>query len=137
MNEEIYESKELLKQNVDVTNPEQVLKLVKDVLNTEDDTKMKLFVIGEVLTKNKNDVIYQLKGDVTRLNKRISNQRLYINKLKKALAVSEAKVKEKNNQINNISDKIDREAYKKACNSFDNTYPTKKKVIVRKKSYSK
>ena len=131
--EKIYESKKIIEQAIDTSNPDNVVDLIKLVLNTSDDSKMKLYVIGEILTKNKNDVIYELKGNVNHLNKRISNQRLYINKLKKALAGCQAKV----NQANAISDKIDRDAYRKACNSYDNNYSPKKKIVVRKKPYVK
>ena len=131
--DKIYESKKIIEQAMDTTNPDNVVNLIQVVLNTSDDSKMKLYAIGEILTKNKNDVIYELKGNVNRLNKRISNQRLYINKLKKALAGCQAKV----NQANAISDKIDRDAYRKACNSYDNNYSPKKKIVVRKKPYVK
>ena len=137
MAEKIYASKELLKKGVDKNNPDNTLDLIKQVLNTNDDSKMKLFVLGEILTKNKNDVIYDLKGDIVRLNKRIKNQRDYINKIKKSLTVTQAKVEKTNNQMNNISDKIDREAYKKACQSFDNNFTPKKKVVVVRKPYKK
>lgn len=131
--DKIYESKKIIEQVIDTSNPDNVVDLIKLVLNTSDDSKMKLYAIGEILTKNKNDVIYKLKGDVNHLCKKISNQRLYINKLKKALVVSQGKV----NQANAISDKIDRDAYRKACNSYDNNYNPKKKIVVRKKPYVK
>ena len=131
--DKIYESKKIIEQAVDTTNPDNVVNLIQLVLNTSDDSKMKLYAIGEILTKNKNDVIYGLKGDVNHLRKKISNQRLYINKLKKAVAVSQSKV----NQANAISDRIDRDAYRKACNSYDNNYNPKKKIVVRKKPYVK
>lgn len=137
MAEEIYESKELLKKEIDKTNPDSTLNLIEEVLKTKDDSKMKLFVLGEILTKNKNDTIYELKGEITNLSKRIKNQRDYINKIKKSLTVTQAKVEKTNNQANNISDKIDREAYKKACQSFDNNFTPKKKVVVVRKSYKK
>lgn len=131
--DKIYESKKIIEQAMDTTNPDNVVNLIQLVLNTSDDSKMRLYAIGEILTKNKNDVIYELKGDVNHLRKKISNQRLYINKLKKALAVSQSKV----NQANAISDRIDRDAYRKACNSYDNNYSPKKKIVVRKKPYVK
>lgn len=131
--DKIYESKKIIEQAMDTTNPDNVVDIIQLVLNTSDDSKMKLYTIGEILTKNKNDVIYKLKGDVNHLSKKISNQRLYINKLKKALAGCQVKVK----QANAISDKIDRDAYRKACNSYDNNYNSKKKIVVRKKPYVK
>lgn len=134
MTEEIYESKELLKQNIDSNNPEQTLELITKILDTSDDNKMKLYAIGEVLTKNKNDTIYELKGEVNHLRKKIANQRLYINKLKKALSVSENKVYQSANQIDKMSEKIDKQAYQKAINSYDNNYNRKKVVVVKKPS---
>lgn len=134
MIEKIYESKELLKQNTDSNNPEQTLELIMKILGTSDDTKMKLYAIGEILTKNKNDTIYELKGEVNHLRKKIGNQRLYINKLKKALSVSENKLYQSANQIDKMSEKIDKEAYKKATNSYDNNYGRKKIVVVKKPS---
>ena len=116
MTEEIYKSKELLKQNIDSNNPEQTIELIGKILNTSDDVKMKLYAIGEILTKNKNDTIYGLKGEINHLRKKISNQRLYINKLKKALSVSENKVYQSANQIDKMSEKIDKRAYQKAVN---------------------
>lgn len=130
MNEEICESKELLKENPDT--PEKVLELVQKVISTKDEPKMKLFVLGEILTKNKNDTIYQLKGEIANLGKKIDNQRKHINKLMKTLTTTQAKVQKQNNQMNNISDKIDREAYKKACQSYDNNFSQKKKIVVVK-----
>lgn len=135
MAEEIYESKELLKENPDT--PEKVLELVQKVISTKDEPKMKLFVLGEILTKNKNDTIYQLKGEIANLSKKIDNQRKHINKIMKTLTTTQAKVQKQNNQMNSISDKIDREAYKKACQSYDNNYSPKKKIVVVKKPYKK
>ena len=134
MTEKIYESKELLKQNIDLNNPEQTIELIGKILNTSDDVKMKLYAIGEVLTKNKNDTIYELKGEINHLRKKIGNQRLYINKLKKALSVSENKVYQSANQIDKMSEKIDKQAYQKAVNSYDNNYGRKKIVVVKKSS---
>ena len=131
---ETIEAKKLLEENINYDNPDDVLSLIKLVLNTEDDTKMKLFVIGEILTKNKNETIYSLKGEISNLGKRISNQRLYINKLKKALSVSETKIRQNSNTINNMYKKLDNDAYEKAYKSFNNNYP-KKKVIIKKKPY--
>ena len=134
MTEEIYKSKELLKQNIDSNNPEQTIELIGKILNTSDDVKMKLYAIGEILTKNKNDTIYELKGEIDHLRKKISNQRLYINKLKKALSVSENKVYQSANQIDKMSEKIDKQTYQKAVNSYDNNYGRKKIVVVKKPS---
>jgi leucyl-tRNA synthetase len=134
MTEEIYESKELLKQGIDLNNPEQTVELIGKILNTSDSAKMKLYAIGEILTKNKNDTIYELKGEINHLGKKISNQRLYINKLKKALSVSENKVYQSANQIDKMSEKIDKQAYQKAVNSYENNYGRKKIVVVKKSS---
>lgn len=134
MTEEIYESKELLKRDIDLNYPEQTIELIGKILNTSDDVKMKLYAIGEILTKNKNDTIYELKGEINHLRKKISNQRLYINKLKKALSVSENKVYQSANQIDKMSEKIDKQAYQKAVNSYDNNYDRKKIVVVKKPS---
>ncbi len=135
--EKTYESKELLKSNINWSNPNDVLDLIKLVINTQDDTKMKLFVLGEILTQNKNEMISSLKAEGINLNKKIHNQRNYINKLKKSLQIYKTKLQQNSNTLNNISERIDREAYNKAKNNWDNSYNhTKKKIVVRKKPYN-
>ena len=134
--EKTYESKELLKSNINWSNPNDVLDLIKLVINTQDDTKMKLFVLGEILTQNKNQMISSLKAEGINLNKKIHNQRNYINKLKKSLQIYKTKLQQNSNTLNNMSERIDREAYNKAKNNWDNSYNhTKKKVVVRKHNY--
>lgn len=134
--EKTYESKELLKSNINWSNPNDILDLIKLVINTQDDTKMKLFVLGEILTQNKNEMISSLKAEGINLNKKIHNQRNYINKLKKSLQIYKTKLQQNSNTLNNMSERIDREAYNKAKNNWDNSYNhTKKKVVVRKYNY--
>ena len=129
--EKIFESKEILKTPVDVTDAAEVLSTIEKIISTSDDPKMKLFVLGELLEQNKNQTIYALKGEIENLRKRISNQRKYINKIKKSLKSTQAKSIQTTNTLNSISRKIDNAAYQKAQKDWDNQH--KKLYYVRKK----
>ena len=129
--EKIFESKEILKTPVDVTDAAEVLSTIEKIISTSDDPKMKLFVLGELLEQNKNQTIYALKGEIENLRKRISNQRKYINKIKKSLKSTQAKSIQTTNTLNSISRKIDNAAYQKAQKDWDNQH--KKLYYVKKK----
>lgn len=129
--EKTFESKEILKTPVDTANPNEVITTIEKILNTPDDPKMKLFVLGELLEQNKNQTIYTLKGEIETLRKRISNQRKYINKIKKSLKSTQVKAMQTTNTLNSISQKIDNAAYQKAQKDWDNQH--KKVYYVRKK----
>lgn len=129
--EKTFESKEILKTPVDTSNPDEVLATIEKILSTKDDPKMKLFVLGELLEQNKNQTIYDLKGEIKNLCKRISNQRKYINKIKKSLKSAQVKTMQTTNTLNSISKRIDDVAYQKAQKNWDNQH--KKVYYVKKK----
>lgn len=139
------ESKNLLNSNIDWDNPDQVVEVIIKILATKDNSKIKLYVLGEILTKNKNEVITEIKTLVTELNKRIYNQRRHIATLdKKILKEQEIINNLKKSNRKNSSPKpkhlsADDIALQKAKAAYDSQFnpgyvQPKKKFIVHKKS---
>lgn len=139
------ESKNLLNSNIDWDDPDQVVEVIIKILATKDNSKIKLYVLGEILTKNKNEVITDIKTLVTELNKRIYNQRRHIATLdKKILKEQEIinnlkKSNRKNNSPKSKHLSADDIALQKAKAAYDSQFnpgyvQPKKKFIVHKKS---
>ena len=139
------ESKNLLNSNIDWDNPDQVADVVNKIMATEDNNKIKLYILGEILTKNKNEVITDIKTLVTELNKRIYNQRRHIATLDKKVLKQQEIINnlKKNNRKNNSPKpkylSADDIALQKAKAAYDSQFnpgyvQPKKKFIVHKKS---
>jgi uncharacterized coiled-coil protein SlyX len=134
----------LINSNIDWTNVDEVFDLIEQIMTTDEPEadnpkRLKLYAIGEILTKNKNELVAAQKKEITALTQKIFNQRKHINKLEKRLVLLQSQVNFNNKQKKITSDNIDSIAYKKATaaydNQFNNPYP-KKKVIVKRKIHN-
>ena len=68
-------------ENTDWNSTSEVLEICQKVFNSERDPKEKLFILGEILTHNKNVYIKSLKKEFYYLQIKIKRQRNYINKI--------------------------------------------------------
>lgn len=133
-------------ENTDWNSTSEVLEICQKVFNSERDPKEKLFILGEILTHNKNVYIKSLKKEFYYLQIKIKRQRNYINKIIKAYTGAKNFYKkyqqDKAQEKKNYTDKTDEIAYKKAMSAYDKQYnigeyvpdrPKKKIVKVRRK----
>lgn len=133
-------------ENTDWNNTDEVLEVCKKVIESDRDTKEKLFILGVVLTHNKNVYIKSLKKEFYSLQIKIKRQRSYINKILNAYDGAKKFYKkhqfDKSNEKKNYFDKADEIAYKKAVSTYDRQYnigeytpdrPKKKIVKVKRK----
>lgn len=146
------ESKNLLNSNIDWDNPDQVADIVNKIMATEDNNKIKLYILGEILTKNKNEVITDIKTLVTELNKKIYNQRRHIATLDKKIEKYRERIGNQQKVISMLNRDCKRNsspkpkylsaddiALQKAKAAYDSQFnpgyvQPKKKFIVHKKS---
>lgn len=124
----------LLKDNnfvtdIDWSNMSSVLNLCSEIISSDKEDKLKLYLLGLILTKNKNEFIFNLRKEFATLCTKITRQRKYINKI-----ISSNKKLKNKSKPKTQSEIIDEIAWKKA-NATYNQPVRKKIVVVKKKTY--
>ena len=94
----ILKENNLIPENTDWNNVSDVFKVIKNVISSDKDEKEILYMLGIILTHNKNEYIKDLKKDFYKVQSKIHNQRVYINKLVNTYA-------ELKNELRNVSHK--------------------------------
>ena len=137
-------------------NPEDmtsVVSVAQQILDSKRDDKEKLYLLGTLLTCNKNTYIRQLKKEFYHLQQKLKNQKLYIGKIIASYEECKAELKNVYNKLNkyrnpnykpsynqqredDIALQKAKAAYEKQFNPYGQTIqiPKKKVVIVKKKS---
>ena len=124
-----------------------IVSVAQQILNSKRDDKEKLYLLGILLTCNKNTYIRQLKKEFYRLQQKLKNQKVYIGKIinsyeqcKAELKRAYAKMNNKHNNNNYNERREDAIALQKAKAAYDKQFnpysqPPKKKVVVVKKKF--
>ena len=141
--------------NVNPEDMSSVVKVARQILDSKRDDKEKLYLLGILLTCNKNIYIRQLKKEFYRLQQKLKNQKLYISKIINSYEECKTELKNVYNKLNKYrknpnykpnynQQKEDEIALQKAKAAYEKQFnpygqpipelPKKKIVIVKKKS---
>ncbi len=141
--------------NVKPEDMSSIVSVAQQILDSKRDDKEKLYLLGILLTCNKNTYIRQLKKEFYHLQQKLKNQKIYIGKIINSYEECKTELKNvytklnkyrnpnykpKNTYHNHNEDEIAlqkaKAAYDKQFNSYNQPLqqPKKKIVIIKKKS---